>query len=95
MPVFSLIEGAKDSPYPYTPRMLKIPSGRKVVLKITDHLGGCALVTVFPGFTPGGGDMRTRVPIRQTRWVVNRAPRLGRYRYHCAESMYFGLIETH
>lgn len=94
MPAFSLIEGAKGSPNPYTPRVLKIPAGRKVALKITDHLGGCALVTVFPGLAPDGGDVRARVPVGQTRRVVIRAPKPGRYRYHCAGNMYYGIIEA-
>ena len=48
MPVFKLVEGAKGSPDPYTPRVLDIPAGRQVALEITDNIGGCALVTVFP-----------------------------------------------
>lgn len=39
MPVFKLVEGAKGSPNPYTPRVLRIPAGQKVVVEITNHLG--------------------------------------------------------
>lgn len=95
MPVFRLIEGEKGSANPYTPAALNIPAGKKVVLEITDHLGGCALVTVFPGLGVNGGTVRARVPVGQTRRIVIRAPKAGRYRYHCSESMYFGEIVAH
>ena len=88
----SLVEGAKGSPDPYTPRVLDIPAGRQVALEITDNIGGCALVTVFPGLGPNGGTVRARVPVGETRRVVIRAAKPGRYRYHCSESMYFGEI---
>lgn len=92
LPIYKLIEGAKGSPYPYTPSVLKIPAGRKVLLKITDHLGGCALVTVFPHMGQNGETVRARVPVGQTRKIVIRVPKPGRYRYHCADNMYFGTI---
>lgn len=95
MPVFKLVEGAKGSPDPYTPRVLNIPSGRNVVLEITDHIGGCALVTIFPGLGVHGGMVRARVPVGQTRRVVIRAAKPGQYRYHCSGSMYFGEIVAH
>lgn len=92
MPVFKLIEGAKGSPDPYTPRVLDIPAGREVALEITDHIGGCALVTMFPGLGPNGGTVRARVPVGQTRRVLIRAAKPGQYRYHCSGNMYFGEI---
>lgn len=92
LPVFSLVEGAKKSPYPYSPNKLVIPAGKKVVLKITDHLGGCALVTVFPKLGPNGGAVRARVPVGQTRKIVVRATSPGHYPYHCADDMYYGEI---
>lgn len=92
LPVFELVEGAKGSPYPYTPRSLTIPAGRKVTLRITDHIGGCALVTDFPYLGPNGSTVQAKVPVGQTRTVVIRAPKPGRYRYHCSENMYFGVI---
>lgn len=92
MPVFKLVEGAKGSPDPYTPRVLVIPAGRKVVLQITDQIGGCALTTVFPGLAPDGGTVRARVPVGQTRRIVIRAAKAGRYPYHCSGNMFFGEI---
>ena len=92
MPVFKLVEGAKGSPDPYTPRVLGIPAGKTVALDITDHIGGCALVTVFPGLGVDGGTVRARVPVGQTRRVLIRAAKPGRYRYHCSESMFLGEI---
>lgn len=91
-PVFELVEGQKGSPDPYTPRVLVIPAGRTVILEITDHIGGCALVTIFPGLAPDGGTVRARVPVGQTRRVVIRAAKPGQYRYHCAGNMFFGEI---
>ena len=91
-PVFKLVEGAKGSPDPYTPRVLNVPVGKKVALDITDNIGGCALVTVFPGLAPDGGDVRARVPVGQTKRVVILAAKPGKYRYHCSENMYFGEI---
>lgn len=90
--VFKLVEGAQGSPYPYTPRTLTIPAGREVVLEITDHIGGCALVTDFPNLGPNGGTVRAKVPVGQTRTVMIRAPKPGRYRYHCSGNMYYGVI---
>lgn len=95
MPVFHLVEGARGSPDPYTPRVLDIPAGEKVALDITDNIGGCALVTVFPGLGVDGGTVRARVPVGQTRRVVIRAATPGRYRYHCSQNMFFGEILAH
>ena len=92
LPVFELVEGAKGSPDPYTPRSLTIPAGRKVILKITDHIGGCALVTDFPNLGPNGSTVMAKVPVGQTRTVVIRAPKPGHYHYHCSGNMYFGVI---
>lgn len=92
MPVFKVIEGAKGSPYPYTPRVLDIPAGKKVALEITDNIGGCQLVTVFPGLGVNGNTVRARVPVGDTRRIVIRAAKPGTYRYHCSENMYFGEI---
>lgn len=91
-PVFKLVEGQKASPDPYTPRVLVIPAGRTVILEITDHIGGCALVTIFPELAPDGGTVRARVPVGQTRRVVIRAAKPGQYRYHCSGNMFFGEI---
>ena len=92
IPIFKIVEGAKGSADPYTPRVLQIPVGRTVALDITDHIGGCALVTVFPGLGVDGETVRARVPVGQTRRVLIRAAKPGRYRYHCAGEMYFGEI---
>ncbi len=92
VPVFKIVEGAKGSPDPYTPRVLEIPAGREVALDITDNIGGCALVTVFPGLGLNGRTVRARVPVGQTRRVLIRAAKAGRYRYHCGGDMYFGEI---
>ena len=92
IPIFKIVEGAKGSADPYTPRVLEIPVGRTVALDITDHIGGCALVTVFPGLGVDGETVRARVPVGQTRRVLIRAAKPGRYRYHCAGEMYFGEI---
>lgn len=92
LPVFKLVEGAKGSPDPYTPRELDIPAGRQVALEITDNIGGCALVTVFPGLGVDGSTVRAQVPVGQTRRVVILAAKPGRYRYHCSENMFFGEI---
>lgn len=92
IPVFKLVEGAKGSADPYTPRVLMIPAGKKVALEITDNIGGCALVTVFPGLGVNGGTVCARVPVGQTRRIVVRAPKPGHYRYHCSENMFFGEV---
>ena len=92
IPIFKIVEGAKGSADPYTPRVLEIPVGRTVALDITDHIGGCALVTVFPRLGVDGETVRARVPVGQTRRVLIRAAKPGRYRYHCAGEMYFGEI---
>lgn len=92
MPAFKLVVGAKGSPDPYTPRVLNIPAGKKVAVDVTDNIGGCALVTVFPNLRPDGGTVRASVPVGQTRRVVLLAAKPGRYRYHCSENMFFGEI---
>lgn len=92
MPVFKLVEGAKGSPDPYTPRVLDVPAGKKVALEITDNIGGCALVTVFPGLGADGSAVRASVPVGQTRRIVIFASKPGHYRYHCSENMFFGEI---
>jgi plastocyanin domain-containing protein len=94
MPIFKLIEGAKGSPYPYTPKVLTIPAGRKVALDVTDNIGGCALVTVFPDLGANGGAVRASVPVGQTRRIVILAAKPGRYPYHCSENMFFGEIDA-
>lgn len=91
-PTFKLVVGAKGSPDPYTPRVLEIPAGKKIALDVTDNIGGCALVTVFPNLGPDGGTVRASVPVGQTRRVVLVAARPGRYPYHCSENMFFGEI---
>lgn len=91
-PVFHIVEGQPGSPYPYSPSTLHIPAGRIVAVELTDNLGGCGLVTVFPGLALDGGDARARVPVGTTRRIYLKAPRPGRYRFHCAENMYFGAI---
>lgn len=95
MPVFRIIEGAKGAPTAYTPGVLDIPAGVPVAVEITDNVGGCGLITVFPGLGLDGGEARARVPVGQTRRVVIRAPKPGRYRYHCSENMFFGEIVAH
>jgi hypothetical protein len=92
LPVFRIIEGAKGAATAYSPAMLDIPADREVQLEITDNIGGCLLVTVFPRLGVNGGTVRARVPVGQTRRIVIRAPKPGRYRYHCSEDMYFGEI---
>lgn len=95
MSVFKIVEGAKGSPYPYSPRVLAIPANKKVALDITDNIGGCGLVTVFPGLGIDGGTVRARVPVGQTRRVAIFARSPGRYTYHCSENMFFGEIVAH
>ena len=92
MPVFKLVVGAKGSPDPYTPRVLTIPVGRQVALEITDNIGGCALVTVFPGLGADGGTVRARVPVGQTQRIVILAAKPGHYHYHCSANMFSGEI---
>lgn len=92
MPTFKLVVGAKGSPDPYTPRVLNIPADRKVALDVTDNIGGCALVTIFPNLGPDGATVRASVPVGQMRRVVLLAAKPGRYRYHCSENMFFGEI---
>lgn len=92
MPTFKLVVGAKGSPDPYTPRVLDIPAGKKDALDVTDNIGGCALVTIFPDLGPNGATVRASVPVGQTRRVVLLAAKPGRYRYHCSENMFFGEI---
>ena len=92
MPAFKLVIGAKGSPDPYTPRVLNIPAGKKVTFDVTDNIGGCALVTIFPDLGPDGATVRASVPVGQTRRVVLLAAKPGRYRYHCSENMFFGDI---
>lgn len=92
MPTFKLVVGAKGSPDPYTPRVLNIPAGKKVALDVTDNIGGCALVTIFPSLGPDGATVRASVPVGQTRRVVLLAAKPGHYRYHCSENMFFGEI---
>ena len=91
-PVFRIIEGKAHSVYPYSPTVLTIPAHRTIAVMVTDYLGGCGLVTVFPGLGAHGGTARLRVPIGQTRTVILHASKPGRYRYHCAGDMYFGTI---
>lgn len=93
--VYRIVEGKSGSVYPYTPDVLRIPAGQVVAIKLTDYLGGCGLVTVFPGLAPGGGDARARVPVGTTGRVYIRAPRPGRYPFHCSGNMYFGTIVAH
>ena len=92
VPVFRITEGQPGSPYPYSPSTLHIPAGRVVAVELTDNLGGCGLVTVFPGLAVNGGDARARVPVGTTQRIYLKAPRPGRYRFHCSENMYFGTI---
>lgn len=92
MPAFKLVIGVKGSPDPYTSRVLNIPAGEKIALDVTDNIGGCALVTIFPNLGPEGATVRASVPVGQTRRVVLLAAKPGRYRYHCSENMFFGEI---
>ncbi|TAM50816.1 MAG: hypothetical protein EPN57_19940 [Paraburkholderia sp.] len=92
IPVFTIVEGQPGSADPYSPAVLDIPAGKPVALEITDNIGGCQLITVFPGLGTDGATILTRVPVGQRRRIVIRAPKPGRYRYHCSENMYFGEI---
>ncbi len=94
LPVFRLIEGAPHATHPYSPRVLTIPAGRMIAVRLTDNLGGCGLVTVFPGLGPHGTTARVDVPIGATRMVELYAPHPGSYPYHCASNMYFGVIKA-
>ena len=91
-PVFRIIEGKAHSVYPYSPNVLTIPARRVVTVVLTDNLGGCGLVTVFPRLAVHGGAARVRVPVGASRAVALRAPAPGRYPFHCAGDMYFGTI---
>jgi len=90
--VLKIIEGSSGSAIPYTPAVLHIPADRKVAIDLTDNIGGCGLVTVFPELGVNGGAVRALVPVGQIRRVVIRAPKPGHYRYHCSENMFFGEI---
>lgn len=91
---FHLIEGASHAIHPYSPQVLTIPANREVAVQLTDYLGGCGLVTVFPRLGPRGTTARIDVPIGDTRIIDLRAPKAGTYPYHCAGDMYFGTIEA-
>lgn len=91
-PRFRIIEGQAHSPNPYSPAVLTIPAGQVVAVSLTDYLGGCGLVTVFPRLAVHGGTARLRVPVGATQTIALRAPAPGRYVYHCASDMYFGTI---
>lgn len=94
LPEFRLIEGAAHSLHPYSPQVLVIPAAHPVSVALTDYLGGCGLVTVFPRLGPHGTTARVAVPIGATRMIELYAPRPGNYPYHCAGHMYFGLIKA-
>lgn len=94
VPVFRLMEGAPHATHPYSPQVLTIPARRPVAVRLTDNLGGCGLVTVFPKLGPHGRSARVDVPIGATRLVELYAPRPGSYPYHCAGDMYFGVIKA-
>lgn len=94
LPVFRLVEGAPNATHPYSPQVLTIPAGRAVAIRLTDNLGGCGLVTVFPKLGRHGATARVDVPIGATRMVELYAPRPGSYPYHCAGDMYFGVIKA-
>ena len=91
-PRFRIIEGQAHSPNPYSPAVLTIPAQRVVAVSLTDYLGGCGLVTVFPKLAVPGGTARLRVPVGATQTIALRASAPGRYVYHCASNMYFGTI---
>lgn len=86
--------GAPHATHPYSPQVLTIPARRPVAVRLTDNLGGCGLVTVFPKLGPHGRSARVDVPIGATRLVELYAPRPGSYPYHCAGDMYFGVIKA-
>ena len=92
LPVVRIIEGSPGSASPYTPAVLYIPARKDIALDLTDNIGGCGLVTIFPGLGVDGRTVRALVPVGQTRRIVLRAPKPGRYRYHCSENMFFGEI---
>ena len=89
---YALTEGADTTGYPYQPRTLIIPAGHRVQVAVTDHIGGCLLVTVFEGLGPGGQAAEVTVPVGETRIVQLYAPHPGRYPYHCGENMYSGTV---
>lgn len=89
---FKLVEGKAWSSYPYSPPVLHIPAGHLVTLELTDNVGGCGLVTVFPHLGPQGKTLSVRVPVGQTRRVLIKALKPGRYIYHCSEDMWYGEI---
>lgn len=91
-PLFRIVIGKPGSPYPYSPATLHIPAGRVVAIDLTDNLGGCALVTVFPRLGAKGGEVRAMVPVGTTRRVYLKAATPGRYPFHCSENMYKGTL---
>ncbi|WP_156782765.1 cupredoxin domain-containing protein [Acidihalobacter yilgarnensis] len=91
-PVFKLIEGKAWSSYPYSPSVLHIPAGKTVALELTDNIGGCGLVTVFPHLGPQGETVSVRVPVGDTKRILIHAPKPGKYVYHCSENMWYGEI---
>ena len=90
LPVVKIIEGSPGSVSLYTPAVLHTPARKDIALDLTDNIGGCGLVTVFPGLGVDGRTVRALVPLGQTRRIVIRAARPGQYRYHCSENMFSG-----
>ncbi len=72
--------GQPGSASPYTPAVIHIPVRKDIALDLTDNIGGCGLVTVFPGLGVDGRTVRALVPVGQTRRIVIRAARPGQYR---------------
>lgn len=92
-PVFRIVEGSTfTTGTPYSPTILHIPAGRVVAVRLTDHLGGCGLRTIFPGLGVDHGDAAVTVPVGSTGTVLLRAPHAGSYTYTCDAHMYFGRI---
>jgi len=90
--VCSIVEGQAGYQYPYDPQVLHVKAGRAFDIRLTDHLGGCGLGTVFTGLGKGGGTVVVNVPVGDSKTVALRAPHPGRYVYHCGSDMYFGTI---
>lgn len=91
-PAYTIVEGQAGYDYPYDPQVLHVKAGHPFVIRLTDHLGGCGLDTVFPGLGRGGGTVVENVPVGATRTITLDAPHPGSYVYHCGSDMYFGKI---
>jgi plastocyanin domain-containing protein len=91
-PVYQIVEGQQGYAYPYYPDNVTIPSGKMVVISLTDNIGGCGLETIFQNLGVHGGNAVANVPVGSTEYVEILAPSAGTYSYHCGSNMYYGNV---